>query len=200
MEKHIKIVKASSGKTRITLSKKEWEEIGKTAGWLNSLDEMYNNVKQNLELDYNFVNEEYDLEINEIPRKRKISRDDYPEEDGLMYHEELDRYENQRMEYLDELFDIYLENDDLEDLCEDVQKLKENQIDDLKNKFRLIQYKLKNIKDSRDEKIKGYQDERTSDEKEFYNSFISDVIMGKEDTSTHFNDYVRRKKEEIKNI
>ena len=29
----MKIVKASNGKTRITLSKKEWKEIGKTAGW-----------------------------------------------------------------------------------------------------------------------------------------------------------------------
>ena len=29
----MKIVKASNGKTRITLSKKEWEKIGVTAGW-----------------------------------------------------------------------------------------------------------------------------------------------------------------------
>ena len=29
----MKIVKASNGKTRVTLSKKEWKEIGKTAGW-----------------------------------------------------------------------------------------------------------------------------------------------------------------------
>ena len=32
----MKIVKASNGKTRITLSKKEWEEIGKTAQWMNA--------------------------------------------------------------------------------------------------------------------------------------------------------------------
>ena len=33
----MKIVKASNGKTRITLSKKEWKEIGKTAGWNKSI-------------------------------------------------------------------------------------------------------------------------------------------------------------------
>ena len=30
----MKIVKASNGKTRITLSKKEWKEIGVTSGWI----------------------------------------------------------------------------------------------------------------------------------------------------------------------
>ena len=35
----MKIVKASNGKTRVTLSKKEWKEIGKTAGWLPSEDQ-----------------------------------------------------------------------------------------------------------------------------------------------------------------
>ena len=30
----MKIVKASNRQTRVTLSKKEWKEIGKTAGWL----------------------------------------------------------------------------------------------------------------------------------------------------------------------
>ena len=32
----MKLVKASNGKTKITLSKKEWEQIGKTAGWDDS--------------------------------------------------------------------------------------------------------------------------------------------------------------------
>ena len=32
----MKIVKASNGKTRVTLSKKEWKEIGKTAGWITA--------------------------------------------------------------------------------------------------------------------------------------------------------------------
>ena len=35
----MKIVKASNGKTRITLSKKEWQEIGKTAGWMDDIME-----------------------------------------------------------------------------------------------------------------------------------------------------------------
>jgi hypothetical protein len=34
----MKIVKASNGKTRITLSKKEWKEIGRTAGWITPDD------------------------------------------------------------------------------------------------------------------------------------------------------------------
>jgi hypothetical protein len=30
----MRLIKASNGKTRVTLSKKEWKEIGRTAGWM----------------------------------------------------------------------------------------------------------------------------------------------------------------------
>lgn len=38
----MKIVKANNGTTKLTISKKEWEEIGKTAGWIeDSIDDPF---------------------------------------------------------------------------------------------------------------------------------------------------------------
>ena len=52
----MKIVKASNGKTRLTLSKKEWQEIGRTAGWMK--------VAQSISLRDNATRESVEVYVN----------------------------------------------------------------------------------------------------------------------------------------
>jgi hypothetical protein len=108
----MKVVKASSGKTKITLSKKEWTNIGKKAGWIktayfnefNEIEQKISGVKEKID----FILSQLKFRLNDIHEIQKIFDDNYiwvfdNDEVSAAYYKELEKCDEDTDSQLAEL-------------------------------------------------------------------------------------------------
>jgi hypothetical protein len=128
----MKVVKASNGKTQIILSKKEWKEIGRTAGWFKVAYQV-ETIKRQMEEDYSSAQDFIDWYYNGKKPSSLFYRDEYGD---------LELIEGNYRRGLDEL-EVYVWSKNFDDFivkwyeggCENCDQRDKERLEPLRSKY-----------------------------------------------------------------